>query len=174
MSETEVYTVGHSTLEARAFGDVLEAHSIACIADVRSLPGSRKFPQFNQEELQVFLAGRGIEYVWLRSLGGRRGKSTIASPNTALRHPAFRNYADYMLTEAFEEGVAELLKIAAQKKTAILCAEKLFWRCHRRLISDWLTTHGVRVVHLFDEKRAQEHVLSKEAVLREDGKVVYP
>jgi len=169
-----VYTIGHSTLEAEAFADILQAHGIECIADVRSYPGSRKFPHFGQQALSRFLEARGITYVWLKSLGGRRGQSTIDSPNTALRHPAFRNYADYMLTEPFEQGIDELLKIAARQRTAILCAEKLFFRCHRRLISDWLVAHGVHVVHLFDRQRTQQHTLSPEAVVRDDGKVIYP
>lgn len=169
-----VYTVGHSTLEGEAFLAILQARGIACVADIRSLPGSRKFPQFNQEALRGFLESRGIAYVWLQALGGRRGKSKLASPNMGLRHPAFRNYADYMLTEDFEKGVAELLDTAAQKKTAIMCAEKLFFRCHRRLVSDWLVAHGAKVVHLYDEKRTQEHTLSEMAVVRADGKVTYP
>lgn len=169
-----VYTVGHSTLEGEAFLEILNAHGIECVADVRSYPGSRKFPQFNQETLKVALESSGIEYIWLKALGGRRGKAKFESPNTGLRSPAFRNYADYMLTEEFEKGVVELLEIAAQKKTAVMCAEKLFFRCHRRLISDWLTAHGVRVVHLYDAKRTQEHGLAKEAQVREDGRVIYP
>ena len=168
-----IYTVGHSTLEADAFLAILSAHGIECLADVRSYPGSSRFPQFNKESLEEFLSARGIEYVWLKSLGGRRGKSKTPSPNTALRNAGFRNYADYMLTDEFAAAIADLLQIAGQKKTAIMCAEKLFFRCHRRLISDYLTANGVKVVHLFDSKRSQEHVLSKEAQVQKDGKVLY-
>ncbi|MCE5187309.1 MAG: DUF488 domain-containing protein [Planctomycetaceae bacterium] len=174
MGKEIVYTIGHSTLEVQAFWSILQAYGIECLVDVRSLPGSRKFPQFNQEVLKDFLEQRGIEYIWLKALGGRRGKAGFESPNTMWRHPAFRNYADYMLTPEFERGIDELLKIAAEKKTAIMCAEKVFFRCHRRLISDWLVAHGVKVIHLFDAARTQEHALSEWAVVGAVGKITYP
>jgi uncharacterized protein (DUF488 family) len=168
-----IYTVGHSTLQAEELAAILEAHRIECVADVRSYPGSRKFPQFNRETLAGFLDGHKIEYVWLNSLGGRRGASQKPSPNTGLRNASFRNYADYMLTSEFAEGIQQLLQKAAQKPTAVMCAEKLFFRCHRRLISDYLTAQGVEVVHIYDEKRVQKHTLSEIASVTTDGKLVY-
>jgi len=173
-SATVVYTIGHSTLEAARLLAILRAHAIECVADVRSFPASRKFPQFNRQELSAFLGDHGIEYVWLKALGGRRSASQLASPNTRLRNASFRNYADYMLTQGFADGIEHLLQLAAQKPTAIMCAEKVFFRCHRRLISDYLAAHRVQVVHIYDEKRVQNHTLSEFAAVRTDGNVVYP
>lgn len=169
-----VYTVGHSTLAAEQFAAILESHAVKCLADVRSYPGSRKFPHFNRESLAAFLNERGIEYIWFKALGGRRGPSKTPSPNTGLRNAGFRNYADYMLTGEFADGIGQLLLKAAEKPTALMCAEKLFFRCHRRLISDYLAAHGVEVVHLYDITRTQNHTLSGIACVRPDGNVVYP
>lgn len=121
----------------------------------------------------MFLEGQGIEYVWLKSLGGRRRASKNPSPNTGLRNASFRNYADYMLTSEFADGIEQLLRKAAEKPTAVMCAEKLFFRCHRRLISDHLAAQGVEVVHIYDEKRVQKHTLSQSASVAPDGKPVY-
>ncbi len=166
--------MGHSTLEAEPFAAILRAYRIKCLADVRSYPGSRKFPQFNQEPLAAFLKAQGIEYIWLKSLGGRRSASRRPSPNTGLRNASFRNYADYMLTAEFADGIKLLLQKSTENPTAIMCAEKLFFRCHRRLISDYLTAHGVHVIHIYDEKRVQNHTRSESALIRADGSVVYP
>src|SRR5690348_10838294 len=131
----EVFTIGHSNHPLEVFLDLLGRHNIETQADVRRFPGSRKHPQFNQAELAGSLRTSGVEYEWIEALGGRRGKQSDESPNLSLRNQGFRNYADYMLTEPFREGIDKLLELAGRKRTAIVCAEGLFWQCHRRLIS---------------------------------------
>jgi uncharacterized protein (DUF488 family) len=148
---TAIWTIGHSTRDITSFIDLLSANDIEAVADVRSLPGSRKFPQFNAEELAVSLPEHGIEYIPFKQLGGRR-KARKDSPNTVWRHPAFRGYADYMETEDFEKGIEELLAVAGQKRMAIMCSEAVWWRCHRSMISDKLKSIGVTVIHIMDGK----------------------
>lgn len=133
---------------------------------------SRRLPHFNREALEQSLPQEGIAYVWLRELGGRRNKQMEDSPNTALRNASFRNYADYMLTAAFQNGISELLRIAENGPTAIMCAERVYFRCHRMLVSDYLTAHGHQVLHINDEKPARPHKLMTEAKLV-DGQLLY-
>ncbi|HEU4628121.1 MAG TPA: DUF488 domain-containing protein [Gemmatimonadaceae bacterium] len=153
-----VWTVGHSTRPLDEFLAVLRAHDIEAVADVRRFPGSRRLPQYAASALEASLAAQGMAYHWLPTLGGRR-RPEPASPNLAWRHPAFRAYADHLGTEAFADGLFELLMIAQGLRTAVMCAEILWWRCHRRLIADALVSLGVPVVHVRDERTAEPHRL---------------
>jgi len=154
---------------------LLKEFEVRVVADIRRYPGSRKFPHFNQEIMQRLLDAEGIKYVWFEGLGGRRHTAkNVKSPNTALRSAAFRNYADYMGTGEFRASVEELMSRAGTSRTAIMCAEKLFWRCHRRLLSDYLVARGVEVKHIMEAGRLQTHSLSPGAVVTTDGEVIYP
>ena len=159
-----MYTIGHSTRSGEEFLAVLEAYGIELLVDVRRLPGSRRLPQFDSATLSESLAARGIDYCWIATLGGRR-RPTASSPSTGWRHPAFRAYADYVVTEEFAEGLFEMLMLAGGRRTAIMCAEVLWWRCHRRLIADVLVVLGVEVVHIFDEEKHETHRLTAPARL---------
>jgi len=168
-----IYTIGHSTRAWDDFVSVLTAHHIATLVDIRAFPMSRRMPQFNRENMEKKLAEAGIEYVWEKDLGGRRGKSQQESPNTGLRNDAFRNYADHMLTVEFQTAVGGVIKAAAYKPTAIMCAERVFFHCHRMLVSDYLTLHGHNVLHIDDVKPPREHKVTAEAKMIE-GEVQYP
>jgi uncharacterized protein (DUF488 family) len=126
------------------------------LADIRSFPGSRKFPQFNKENLEVSLPENGIEYVHLKKLGGRR-KVNPDSKNISWRHLAFRAYADYMETSDFKEGIEELEKIAQRQRTAYMCSEAVWWRCHRSMVSDYLKSKGWKVMHIMAIEKEEEH-----------------
>jgi len=155
----KLLTVGHSTASAQEFATLIRAAAIGSLVDVRSIPKSRRHPQFWSEEMALWLPGlSGAAYRWNEALGGFR-KTHPGSANTALRHPAFRGYADYMETDVFNEALAQLVRDAAPQKTAIMCSEGLWWRCHRRLISDALVLlHKIEVVHLFHTGKVVEHV----------------
>ena len=155
MSAT-LWTIGHATRPWDEFLAVLRAHRIEAIADVRRFPGSRKHPQYGGEPMRSALAREGIEYEQFPELGGRR-KARADSPNTAWRNDAFRRYADYMGTPEYQAGEARLVALASRRRTAILCAEALWWRCHRSLISDDLKAKGWRVLHIADAGDAKEH-----------------
>lgn len=170
-SEVTVWTIGHSTRSIDEFIAVLAAYEIECVADVRRFPGSRRLPQFASDALAQSLAASGIAYTWIAPLGGRR-RPIPDSPNTGWRHSAFRAYADHVDTEEFAEGLAELLDVAYGARTAIMCAEVLWWRCHRRIISDVLTFLGATVIHIRDAKNAELHTLKLPArVVR--GRLLY-
>ena len=151
-----VWTVGHSTRTAEKFGEILLAHEIKVLVDVRSFPGSRRYPQFNKPELAESLARLQIEYKHEPRLGGRR-TPRADSHNTAWQNPSFRAYADHMESEVFRGGVEELLEVAAHERTVVMCAEAVWWRCHRALISDYLKTRGVEVVHIVDANKTELH-----------------
>ena len=168
-----IYTIGHSTREWDDFVAVLKAHHIATLVDIRAFPMSRRMPHFNRENMEAKLAEAGIEYVLAKEMGGRRGKSRDDSPNTGLRDDAFRNYADHMLTAEFQAAAAEAIKAAASKPTAIMCAERVFFHCHRMLVSDYLALHGHTVLHIDDVKPPREHKVTAEAKLI-GGEVQYP
>ena len=170
---TTVHTIGHSTREWDDFVAVLNAHNIATLFDIRAFPMSRRLPHFNRENMERALAQAGIEYVWEKDLGGRRGKSMENSPNTGLRNDAFRNYADYMLSPTFVQAVERVLKSAESKPTAIMCAERVFFHCHRMLVSDYLVLHGHEVLHIDDAKPPRPHKVTAEARLV-GGEVQYP
>jgi uncharacterized protein (DUF488 family) len=168
-----IYTIGHST---RTFDDLvaaLKAHAVRTLVDIRSFPMSRRMPHFNRESLEAELPKYGIAYVWMKELGGRRKKVRNDSPNTGLRNDSFRNYADYMLTDQFAQGVERLLETAAEGKTAIMCAERVYFQCHRMLVSDYLTAHSHTILHIDDDKRPlREHKLMAEARLV-GGSLIY-
>jgi uncharacterized protein (DUF488 family) len=167
-----LYTIGHSTRSFDGLIEGLQAPSIQTLVDIRSLPMSRRLPHFNRESLEKALPRAGIQYAWMNELGGRRKKSRADSPNVGLRNDSFRNYADYMLTAEFENAIAELIKIGEQPHTAYMCAERVYFRCHRMLVSDWLIAHGHQVLHIDDAKPAKPHKLMSEARLVE-GKLIY-
>ena len=151
-----VWTVGHSTRSGEEFVQILKAHGIQVLVDVRSFPGSRRYPQFNRATLAESLQQAGIEYRHEPRLGGRRTPRKD-SHNTAWRNASFRAYADHMESEEFRNGVKDLLELASNRRTAVMCAEALWWRCHRKLISDYLKTEGHAVIHILDKNKTQEH-----------------
>jgi uncharacterized protein (DUF488 family) len=167
-----LYTIGHSTRTLDEFIEVLHAHSIQTLADIRSFPVSRRLPHFNRESLEKSLPEAGIRYVWIKELGGRRKKIRDDSPNLALRSPSFRNYADYMLTSEFEHGITELIALAECSRTAYMYAERVYFRCHRMLVSDWLVAHGHEVFHIDGIGPVKPHELMQEARLLH-GQVIY-
>jgi len=160
---TKIWTIGHSTRTIDKFILLLEEHGIKLLVDVRSLPGSKRYPQFNKEELANSLGESGIRYEHFPELGGRR-KATPNSRNTAWRNASFRGYADYMETEEFRNGVKHLLDLAAVAgPTAIMCAEAVWWRCHRSLVSDYLKTRCIEVIHILDANKAEPHPFTSAA-----------
>ncbi len=176
MNDLTVFTIGHSTHSLHEFIALLERHAMTSLVDIRRYPSSRKFPHFNREPLQTALNAAGITYCWCEALGGRRHRAKDAppSPNPGLRHESFRNYADYMLTAEFRRAVAWLLPVAAAERTAIMCAEALFWQCHRRLVSDYLVAiHGVTVQHIFPNGTLKPHTLTRGAAVA-GGTLMYP
>ena len=166
-----IYTIGHSTHSADAFLALLRMHGVTQLADVRTMPMSRRHPHFNRDSLEKFLAASGIRYRHLGGLGGLR-KPKRDSTNTAWKHPSFRGYADYMETEAFERAFRELVGFASAGPTAVMCAEAVWWRCHRQLLADALLVQGVPVWHIVGAG-AKPHEMSAFARIR-DGKVIYP
>jgi len=170
-SNIHIWTIGHSTRGADEFIALLNENSIEALADVRSFPGSRKFPQFNAEALAVSLPAAGIEYVPYKKLGGRR-KARPDSPHTVWRNDAFRGYADYMDTDDFTKGINELLQLAAKTRSAIMCSEAVWWRCHRSMISDHLKSIGVTVTHIMAPGKAEKHPYTAAAKIV-SGKLVY-
>ena len=167
-----LFTIGHSTRTLDELIAALQAHQIETLVDIRTYPMSRRLPHFNRENLEKALPEAGIRYLWMKDLGGLRKKSLDDSPNVALRNASFRNYADYMLTPLFEHAVAELIQIAERSRTAYMCAERVYFKCHRMLVSDWLVAHGHEVLHIDDEKPPKPHKLMPEARLV-DGKLIY-
>lgn len=195
-----LYTIGHSTRTLDELVAALQAHRVTTLVDIRAFPMSRRMPHFNRESLEVELPKRGIRYVWMKELGGHRKKIREDSPNTGLHNDSFRNYADYMLTSEFAEAIGRLLEIAAPTlspkegeedgvpvgwspeastaaqssgNTAYMCAERVYFQCHRMLVSDYLTAHGHTVLHIEDDKRALRlHKLMAEAHLVE-GQLLY-
>jgi uncharacterized protein (DUF488 family) len=153
-----VLTIGHSNRTWKAFLDLLRAHSVKRVIDVRSIPRSRHNPQFNRATLSIKLRVARIGYVHLRKLGGLR-HARRDSPNMGWRNASFRGFADYMQTSEFEEGLHRLMKLAGQKRSAIMCAEAVPWRCHRSLIADALTVRGIQVDDIMSMKRSQVHSL---------------
>jgi len=170
-----LFTIGHSTRILEEFIALLQEYEIQILADVRAWPSSRRFPHFNRTNLENSLAQRGIRYEWLGvELGGYRKEGLgDRSPNTAWKVKGFRNYADYALTETFSQGVQRLSVLAAAQPLALMCAERLYWQCHRRIISDYLKMEGHRVTHIIESGKTKEHELSRMAKIV-DGKLTYP
>lgn len=152
----QVWTIGHSTHSAPEFMGLLDAYDIEAVADVRRFPGSRRHPQFGHDALMATLQAHGLAYAWLQQLGGRR-KPTAPAGATAWRHPSFQAYAEYLQSEEFAQGLLQLLVLAGGCRTAMMCSELLWWRCHRALISDALRVCGVEVVHILTADQSTPH-----------------
>jgi uncharacterized protein (DUF488 family) len=167
-----IWTIGHSTRSAGEFVDVLRAHEIEVVADVRRFPGSRRHPQFGSVALAERLAADGLDYGWLSKLGGRRRGET-APEHEGWRNPSFRAYAAYTWTEEFARGLEELLHIGNGQRTAVMCSELLWWRCHRALIADVLRFTGVQVIHILGVEPGTPHPYTSPARVV-DGELVYP
>jgi uncharacterized protein (DUF488 family) len=167
----QIWTVGHSTRDAEEFLSLLTENKIGALADVRQFPGSRRFPQFNAENLKASLARVNIEYFHFPELGGRR-KALENSPNIAWRNAAFRGYADYMASENFQKGILRLFELARKKRTAIMCAEAVWWQCHRSLIADFLKAQGREVIHILSAGKTQVHPFTSAAKIV-DAKLSY-
>jgi uncharacterized protein (DUF488 family) len=167
----QIWSVGHGARPLEEFLEMLRAADIKALADVRSQPGSRRHPHFGGTALATALGEIGIAYVHLPELGGRR-EPRADSPHRALRVAAFRGYADHMDTEEFTRGFERLTSLARQSRTAFMCAETVWWRCHRRLIADRLTADGWTVTHLLAEGKSDTHVLW-DAARTLDGHLVY-
>ncbi len=171
MNVHTIYTIGHSTHSLAEFLDMLRSFDIKILADIRSLPGSRKFPQFNKEDLKISLEEAGIQYIHLADLGGRR-KVRKDSKNSRWNNDSFKGYADYMETEKFEGAVVELEHIAIEQPTAYMCSEAVWWRCHRSMVSDYLKAKGWDVYHIMAIGKMQEHTYTAPARV-DDGNVFY-
>ena len=155
-NKLSIWTIGHSTYTFEEFVAMLHSFNIELVADIRRYPGSRKFPQFNKDSLEISLQENNIQYIHLENLGGRR-KASPDSKNTSWRHLAFRGYADYMETDAFKEGINDLEKIALLQRTAYMCSEAVWWCCHRSMVSDYLKVHHWTVMHIMGIGKEQEH-----------------
>jgi len=150
----------------------LKAHGIETLVDIRAFPMSRRLPHFNRESLERSLPELGIRYIWVKALGGYRKAIRKDSPHTALRNASFRNYADYTLTPEFEHAAAELLEVANASRTSYMCAERVYFRCHRMIVSDWLVAHGHEVLHVDAEGPARQHKVTPEARVIK-GEMIY-
>jgi uncharacterized protein (DUF488 family) len=166
-----IWTIGHSTRPLAEFLALLAENGVQAIADVRSHPGSRHYPQYGQQALHDALLEAGLAYYWLPALGGRR-RARADSANTAWRNPSFRGYADYMQTAPFARGLDELLGLALDRRTSLMCAEAVWWRCHRSMIADALKAHGLRVLHIMGAHSVSEHPWTAPARLV-DGQLSY-
>lgn len=169
-----LFTIGHSNHSIERFLELLARHQIDVVVDVRRFPGSRAHPHFNRENLEAALAAKAVGYEWIEELGGRRKVSeTTASPNQGLRNDSFRNFADYMRTPEFGREIDKLMALAARRSAAIMCAEGLWWRCHRRLVSDYLLANGIAVEHIFPNGATKPHAMTPEAK-NVAGRISYP
>ena len=166
-----VWTIGHSTRPLQVFLDLLAGYGIQAVADVRRFPGSKRHPQFAQDALSASLEADGITYRWLPALGGRR-RPRSDSPNTAWRNASFRGYADHLGSAEFSAGLDELLELSGRRRTTLMCAEALWWRCHRALIADVLCIRGVEVVHILDGRNSVRHPYTSAARIVE-GRLSY-
>lgn len=171
MKQHKIFTIGHSTRTLDELVKMLTSFSIELLVDIRSFPGSRKFPQFNKENLEATIPLYGIEYLHMRDLGGRR-KALPVSHNMGWRLAAFRGYADYMETPGFLEAIKKLEKQATKKRVAYMCSEAVWWRCHRSLVSDYLKLKGWKVMHIMAIGKAEEHPYTSPAKII-DGKLDY-
>ena len=166
-----IWTIGHSTHTLEYFVAMLHSFKIQLLVDIRLYPGSRRYPQFNKDALEISLPSNGIEYLHMKELGGRR-KPLKNSINTAWRNDAFRGYADYMQTNEFVQAAAKLEALAQKQFTAIMCSEAVWWSCHRSLVSDYLKWKGWTVMHIMNEQKATEHPYTKPARVA-DGTLRY-
>ena len=167
----KIWTVGHSTHSTETFNEILLSNGIEVLVDVRTFPGSRRYPQFNKPALAESLESIGIKYQHEPRLGGRRAPRKD-SHNTAWRNAQFRGYADHMETDEFEKGIKELLELAKHSRTTVMCAEAVWWRCHRSLIADYLKAEGHTVIHIMSANKTEEHPFTAAASIVE-GKLSY-
>ena len=167
-----LYTIGHSTRSFDELVSALKAHGVETLVDIRAFPMSRRLPHFNRESLDAELPKQGIRYVWMKTLGGYRKRTREDSPHTALRSANFRNYADYTLTAEFKHAMDELLQLAGNSRTAYMCAERVHFRCHRMIVSDWLVAHGHEVLHIDATRPTRPHKMTAEARMIE-GQMIY-
>lgn len=168
----KIFTIGHSTRPIEEFIELLRSHEITQLVDIRTIPKSRRNPQYGQDQLEPSLHEAGIDYVYLKALGGLRSKAK-ESVNDAWENASFRNYADYMQTDAFVDGLNELISLAEKQTTAIMCAEAVPWRCHRRLVSDALLVRGIDSCEIISESSERLHTMTPFAVV--DGEsITYP
>lgn len=174
--DMRLYTVGHSTRSAAALIELLRMHGVDLLIDVRRFPRSRRHPQFNIGHLPGVLSDSGIAYHHLEALGGRRKRRLTAdeSPNTGWTVEGFRSFADYAMTQAFRDALADLLNLARCQTAALMCAELLWWQCHRRIIGDYLLVRGVEVVHILGATETTPAKLTNGAEPQADGTVHYP
>ena len=166
-----IWTIGHSARTLEEFTALLYEYRIEAIADVRRFPGSRRYPHFASEALAKSLPAHDIAYQWIPKLGGRR-KVQPGSPNTAWRNASFQGYADHTASPEFAEGLHELLQLAARKRTAMMCAEVVWWRCHRSIVSDVLKLRGIEVIHILDATHTTVHPYTSPARVV-DGELSY-
>jgi uncharacterized protein (DUF488 family) len=164
-----LWTVGHSTHSLPEFVGILQAHAIETVADVRRFPGSRRHPQFGAEALRGSLAAHRIDYHWFSELGGRRRADPLEAEGSAWRHPSFRAYAQHLASEEFARGLESLLHVGKASRTAIMCSELLWWRCHRRLIADVAVFCGWQVIHILGATDHSEHRLAPPASVSPEG-----
>lgn len=167
-----IMTVGHSTRTIDEFLDLLKAHGVEAVVDVRTVPRSRHNPQFNHDTLPASLKAEGIEYIHMPRLGGLR-HARKDSRNTGWRNSSFRGFADYMQTEEFETGIKELIELSRDGRIAVMCAEAVPWRCHRSLIADALSVRNIKVEHIMGPKKLQEHKLTPFARIK-GVEITYP
>ena len=172
--QSKIFSIGHSNRTLQQLLEVLLAYDIEAVSDVRSVPSSRANPHFNKEVLDVVLPESGIEYEWMgKGLGGFRHRSLEQSPNTGWKVEGFRNYADYALSDEFTKALSKLGMLAKKRRTTYMCAELLYTRCHRRIISDYLTVRGWEVVHIVDRSHSMVHRITPFAKIN-SGEVTYP
>lgn len=169
--QSVIWTIGHSTRSIEEFIAILKSFDLQVLVDVRSFPGSRRYPHFNRESLRESLSGEGIDYIHCPELGGRR-RARPDSHNVAWRNESFRGYADYMETEGFRAAIEQLVEVANDRRCVVMCAEAVWWRCHRSLISDYLKVRGVNVAHVTNAHKSEEHPFTSAARIT-DGVLSY-
>ena len=167
LKKIKIWTIGHSTRSIEEFIAMLAAFQIQILADVRSFPGSRRYPHFNRENLSESLNEKGIDYFHFLELGGRR-RARADSLNLAWRNESFRGYADYMEMPQFVDGITGLVELAGKKRTAIMCSEAVWWCCHRSLISDYLKANGMEVEHILSAAKSEPHPFTSAATIVDD------
>lgn len=170
------YTIGHSTRTIEEFAELLRVGPVRLVADIRTIPRSRTNPQYNRDALPQNLAPYQIDYIYLPELGGLRSKAKTVSPdvNGLWQNQSFHHYADYALSETFHTGLEKLLRLGREQPCAIMCSEAVWWRCHRRIVSDYLLTRGETVYHLMGSHKAENATLTKGASPTPTGTVTYP
>jgi len=170
------YTIGHSTRTLEEFIGLLHTVQVTLVADIRTVPRSRTNPQYNRDTFPDSLAASGIKYEYITQLGGLRGKSRTVLPatNGFWENQSFHNYADYALSAAFQEGLNRLIELGHTQRCVMMCAEAVWWRCHRRIVSDYLLAHGETVFHLMGHDRIETAHLTEGAQIRSDHTVIYP